>query len=407
MKKIVTPVIFVLILLIGVGTNAQNKFDVQVSPTEIDSAEPVVTAAPDGGVYVVWVEHQLNKDTDIFLQKYDAAGKPVGTKTRINPEAGHAFGWRGDPPGLAIGKNGEIFVVWTLHIKSATSMHANNLLLSVSRDGGKSFLAPVKINDDKVSGAHAMNSILVDKKGRILVVWLDERYLKTSKNQPTDMKAQMEANREVYFAVSDDGGKSFSPNKKIAADACPCCKTSLVAAPNGRIYLSWRQVLPDNYRHIAVASSNDNGNSFSAPTIVSDDRWQIEGCPVSGASLATTANNILKVAWFSGGTAGATGVYESESTDGGKTFAARRLVREGSAFGTPVFLLDERGNSKSIWGWNGKIQLADAANSAKEIAQGTLPSAAMSDKKLFIAYVNKEGEQRSVRLSVINDEATK
>jgi hypothetical protein len=95
-----------------------------------------------------------------------------------------------------------------------------------------------------------------------------------------------ESNRVAYFASSADGGRTFSRNVKLAGEVCPCCKTSLAVGEDGRVYAAWRQVMPGNFRHIAVASSGDGGETFNAPTVVSDDRWELRGCPVSGPALA-------------------------------------------------------------------------------------------------------------------------
>ena len=157
-----------------------------------------------------------------------------------------------------------------------------------------------------------------------------------------------EANRELFVASSNDGGKTFSANQLIAREVCPCCKTSLAIAPDGRIYVSWRQVLPGDLRHIAVASSSDQGKTFSSPVIVSDDRWTIAGCPVSGSSLSVSSDGTLQILWYSAGEAGPTGIYRSQSQDAGKSFAPRQLVAEGQAQGTPVLLPYLKG-AIAIW----------------------------------------------------------
>jgi hypothetical protein len=72
----------------------------------------------------------------------------------------------------------------------------------------------------------------------------------------------MESNRELFVAFSTDSGKTFSPNRKVAENACPCCKTALAVSADGTLYASWRQVLPGNFRHIAVANSTDGGVKF-------------------------------------------------------------------------------------------------------------------------------------------------
>lgn len=409
---------------------ASELASVLVSAPGVDSAEPAVAAAPDGGIYLVWVEHDTGKTADVYFQKFDADAKPTGEKIRINPQAGEATAWRGDPPTVAVAANGEIYVGWTSRVKTEKKS-GTNLYISASTDGGKSFAAPVKVNDDSEPASHGMHSLATDKSGKIYVAWLDERNIKmpahaeieTGKIETADefqyirahhtptpeVKPAQEAaepNSEIFYAVSTDGAKTFSPNKKISGEVCPCCKTSLLAAADGKIYVSWRQVLPGDFRHIAVASSTDGGENFSAPAIVSDDRWQIAACPVSGAALAIAENDALKAAWFTAGKAGNAGLYAADSADGGKTFSARTLINEASPSGTPIFLA-ENGKFSLVWEANGKLFRAkiqaNQIDKAVEITDGTVPAAALSKGKVFIAYSRKDDDKRGVRLSVLSD----
>jgi hypothetical protein len=402
-----------------------------VSAPEADSAEPAIVAAPDeSGVYLVWVEHGASGSADVYFRKFDAEAKAAGEKVRVNPQAGQATAWRGDPPTIAVAVSGEIYVGWTARVKTEKAS-GTDLYVSASRDGGKSFGAPVKVNDDSAPASHGMHSLATDKDGKIYVAWLDERNIKMpahAANQtesvsgfrfvkahhtptpeakpmptPQPQKAEeTEPNSEIFYSVSRDGAKTFSPNKKISSEVCPCCKTSLVAAGDGKVYASWRQVLEGDFRHIAVASTTDGGESFSQPAIVSDDRWQIAACPVSGAALAISPETgALKVAWFTAGAAGKPGIYTAESADGGKSFSARTLVNEGTASGSPVFLA--RGESL-VWEAGGKLFRAETkANQAGRVAEitgGAVPAVAVSNGKTFIAFSRKEGDKRTVRLSV-------
>ena len=69
----------------------------------------------------------------------------------------------------------------------------------------------------------------------------------------------------------------------------------------------------------------DNGSSFSGPVKISDDRWIIEGCPHTGASM-TAKGDQLEVVWFTAG--GLPGLYRASSTDRGKNFHSRELIAE-------------------------------------------------------------------------------
>ncbi|HYO91383.1 MAG TPA: sialidase family protein [Pyrinomonadaceae bacterium] len=388
----------------GKAAVADFSSPLRLSTANTDAAEPVMAAAGDGQIYVVWVEHAAKRQADVLLAKLDANGNRATEPVRVNPRAGEATAWRGDPPTIAVARDGAIYVGWTA--RAAAEGHATDIFLSASRDGGKTFEQPVKVNDDKTQVVHGMHSLAVDERGHIFLAWLDERSVKMDENGKMD-EHKMEANREVYVASSEDGGRSFSQNRLVAREACPCCKTAITVSADGRVYVSWRQVLPGNYRHIAVSSSTDGGRTFSEPVIASDDKWMIAGCPVSGPALFTASDNSLRVLWYSAGEAGQPGIYWSESRDGGKTFSSRKALAEGAAFGNPQLLAGPGNNLTAIWESHqteaSKIIIArldDAgAPAITEIpAQGQLPSAAATRDQLYIAYITKENQQRSIWL---------
>lgn len=383
---------------------AEFSVPLRLSADNTDAAEPAIAAADDGGIYVVWVEHRGKKQADVMLARLDASGNQASQPVRVNPRGGEATAWRGDPPSIATAKDGAIYVAWTA--RSAAEGHATDILLSASRDGGKSFEPPVKVNDDKVQVVHGMHSMAVDERGRIFLVWLDERNVKMDESGKMD-DHKMEANREVYVASSEDNGRTFSQNRLVAREACPCCKTAITASPDGRVYVAWRQVLPGNYRHIAVSSSTDAGKNFSEPVIASDDKWMIAGCPVSGPALATASDNALRVLWYSAGEAGAPGLYWSETRDGGRSFTSRKALAEGASFGNPQLLRGPGNNLTVVWESNqqgaSKITVARLNDAGAPVvaeipSQGQLPSAVATRDQLYVTYITKQNDQRSIWL---------
>lgn len=388
---------------------------VRVSTENTDAAEPAVALARDGSAFVVWVEHRAEGQADVLFKKIKPDGTPAAAPVRVNAEAGLATAWRGDPPTVAVGANDEIHVAWTARMKAQG--HENNLYLSTSRDGGVSFEPPVKINDDEKPAVHGMHSMAVDKDGRIYLAWLDERNL--SPAAPTEKHRgemhAMESNRELFTAFSADGGRSISRNQMVAREACPCCKTALAVAPDGRVYVGFRQVLKGDYRHIAVASSVDQGRTYSAPVIVSDDKWVIAGCPVSGPSLLAAENGRLRVLWYTEGVAGERGLYLTQSLDGGRTFAARQLVSKGQVKGTPT-LIESISAETSIALWQAgesgltRAEIAADGNVREShtlIGKGELPAAARAQRQTVAAYISTVNDQRSIWLININQaEAT-
>ena len=354
-----------------------------------------------------------------MVGQFDPTGASTSPAVRINPKIGEATAWRGDPPSLAVASDGTIYVAWTLRVPE--QRHATDLYVSVSRDNGRSFDAPLRISADHQNGPQGMHSLAIGPQGTVYVAWLEERKkahpvvvdkslrsvpaaVATGSNTPSPQKPKhVEEKRDLFVAFSKDSGKTFSPKSPVASDVCPCCKTSLAVAPDGRVYVSWRQVLPGNLRHIAVASFADNEQTVSTPVIVSDDRWVLAGCPVSGSSLSVSSDGTLQVLWYAEGQAGPKGVYRSESRDGGRSFSPRQLIAEGMTQGTPI-LLSQAGSAKAIWqrdqGTEAKVVTASldskgiVAGASSEENNSQLPAAAMMDDQLVIVSIRQAANDR-------------
>lgn len=377
----------------------------QLSADGVDAAEPTTAVGSDGSFYVAWVNHEA-KQADVMLGRFDANGKAAGAPVRVNPEAGVATAWRGDPPSVAVAKNGSVYVVWTARVE-ADGKKGTELYLSTSNDRGQTFAAPVKINDDKTPAAHGMHALDVADDGRIYVSWLDERNVAAPKPSTKADGHHMESNSELFIADSSDGGRTFSRNRKVGAEACPCCKTALAVAADGTVYISWRHVLPGNFRHIAVTSSSDAGATFSKPVIVSDDKWMLQGCPVSGPSLAAEGG-VLKVLWYAAGEGNAPGLYVAESKDKGQSFSPRQLLAQEGVRGTPVLAANGSADV-AIWEMTGgaaaETKFRKLANESAPVSVGTnaeLPAAVAGKDGLFVAYVSKVKEKRTVWLVKAN-----
>jgi hypothetical protein len=369
---------------------------IRVSREQVDASEPAIASSTEGDIYVAWVEHQ-GTQADVMTARV-TNNLIQGTPVRVNPRAGVATAWRGDPPAITVASDGTVFVSWTARVESEAG-HATNLYVSASRDRGHTFEEPVKVNDDTKPAVHGMHSLTVAKDGRIYVAWLDERDIVPVPAMEMKMKQgtsghHVESNREVFISSSSDGGHNFSTNRRIATNACPCCKTALATSQDGRVYLSWRQVLPGDFRHIAVTASADGAQTFSEPKVVSDDQWMISGCPVSGSTMKVSDDGALHVLWYSAGKNGQTGLYSSESKDFGNSFDSRKLVAAGEISGTPVLL----NAGAAVWeAPTGKITIRSQAQSGTSvITDGQLPAAVETRMNRVIAYVAKTDQRKSV-----------
>ena len=369
---------------------------VRVSPEGADASEPAIAAGADGRVFVAYVQ-KSGEAGDLYVRAFERAAGRLSEPVRVNPTPGQAKTWYGDPPTIAIGAGGEVYVGWTA--KYPGGARGTILYMSVSRDGGKTFGEPVQVNDDAEPASHGMHSMAIAKDGRIYFAWLDERYLRKSPpaahagqgSSPHPAEAEVEPNAELYFAESTDGMK-FSSNRKLAGDVCPCCKTSTAISDQGQVAIGYRKVFDGEFRHIAVTSLNGFGDAGSQPVQVSDDGWRINACPVSGPALRWVGDT-LEIAWYSGGESGEKGVYASRWTDGsGRSFEPRRLVAAMQNAGSP-----EWAGERLFWSADGELMGSEPGGAEpKKFGSGKGVVAAQAGDSPVIAFVATDGDRKSV-----------
>jgi hypothetical protein len=125
-----------------------------------------------------------------------------------------AFGGTVNPGGLA----GQIFLavdrsggatnnnIYTVASVSPFGGNGTDVMFSRSTDGGATFSAPQRINDDPVNPNkwHWFGTIGVAPNGRIDSVWLDSR------------NAANNTDSQLFYSYSTDGGVTWAPNVAVS-----------------------------------------------------------------------------------------------------------------------------------------------------------------------------------------------
>jgi hypothetical protein len=164
-------------------------------------------------------------------------------------------------------------------------------------------------------------------------MWLDHRGLAARRGtgpahvHGAAQHAGTSAQESGLFYASAIAGKA-SPERELTKGVCYCCKTAMATGPDGAIYAAWRHVYPGDLRDIAFTVSRDRGKSFSTPVRVSEDKWQINGCPDDGPALAVDAGGTVHVVWPTvlGGTQPEGALFYASTRDG-RQFTPRLRVQ--------------------------------------------------------------------------------
>jgi len=157
---------------------------------------------------------------DTTIRRSDDAWNPTATPTFSAPiEAnlgGSVSGWGGPNPEGLTGQiwirsdrsngpyAGDVYLLASVHTGSNAP---TEVMFARSEDGGFTWSAPVRVNDDPAgTGAwHWFGTMDVAPNGRIDAIWNDTR------------NSGQENLSELYYAFSTDGGRTFSSNVPI----CP------------------------------------------------------------------------------------------------------------------------------------------------------------------------------------------
>lgn len=238
------------------------------------SAEEVVRqhALPDGatapGVTVagsaVHVVYGLGKDA-LHLSSSDG-GRTFGAPVRVNDEAGDVFSAAERGPRVAVGGDGTVHVVWS----------PDRLLGVRYARRGPTDDAFSPAVDLRYEGATAAEGTTVAAHGdTVWVLWLDGRSGEP-KNSPVGLS--------LFGRVSRDGGRTFGPAAPLAHDygggACACCHLAASVDHDGRFLVAFRGA-KDGVRDVFLLRSDRAGRRFRVARLT-DDRWEFRGCPMDG-----------------------------------------------------------------------------------------------------------------------------
>lgn len=218
-------------------------------------------------------------------------------------------------PKLAFGTEGQVYLSFT---RPLGKPHTGYIRFARSLDGGKAFSEPVTVQRDLNVSGHRFDSIVVDRRGRIFIAWIDKRDLDAARAAGKRYRGAA-----LYYAVSSDHGASFGPDVRIADHCCECCRIALELTADGEVVAMWRHIFAPNIRDHAMAVLPPAGRPGPL-TRVSFDNWRIDACPHHGPSLAFDAQGRRHQVWFSGGDDNG-GLFYSVTPAGGRAGKASRL----------------------------------------------------------------------------------
>lgn len=230
-----------------------------------------------------------------------------------------------DFPAVVALPDGTLAAHWLA--KTAPSTYAYEVRVTLSRDGGATWSAPLVPHRDRTPAEHGFVSLLPWLDGGLGIVWLDGRHAGGGHDAGG-------ATALMHTTAGRDG--TLGAETALDARVCDCCQTSAARTVDG-VLVAYRDRSEAEVRDIATVRYVDG--RWTSPVTLGSDRWEINGCPVNGPAVAAEGARAA-VAWFTA-PAEAARVQVAFSQDAGRTFGAPVRVDDGRPLGrVDVALLD-------------------------------------------------------------------
>ncbi|MDB5310557.1 MAG: exo-alpha-sialidase [Gemmataceae bacterium] len=300
---------------------------------------PSLAADSAGVVFLTWASKTAETERTLFLTRtadggrsFDApkmVGKGGVYKTSARGKAG-GYERRATPHLAADG--GRLHLAWGEALPDGSGQR---MVLATSTDAGATFTAPRPVHR-AVHTKVAFTAFTPGPGGMLACSWLDDR---AGSQQP-------------FASVRRVGAEGFEPELVVhpgqnGKGVCPCCPTAACFAPDGTLYVAFRNVT-DGYRDIAVGRLRPGQGAFDGPFPVVSNTWKFDGCPHDGPSLAVVGD-ALHVVWMDG-RSGVPRGYHARAGLAEMKFEAREL-RPGAVGtqGNPRLFADASGGLHAVW----------------------------------------------------------
>jgi len=246
----------------------------------INNAEPNLVAQ-DGKLSLSWVNSIRGKEATLYYSQLE--NDVWNAQSKISSGNDWFVNWADFP---ANATNGGVLL--TSHLqKSATGTYTYDVILNLRKLNGEIIKENFLLNTDGMEAEHGFVSVIPNEKDGFLITWLDGR------NTVKEMENNHHKAMTIRAAEISSDGIIFNETQ-LDGRTCDCCQTSITMTQNGPMIV-YRDRSNKEIRDIYF--SQRINNKWTEPTVVYNDNWKINGCPVNGPKVVSNSKNTA-VSWF-------------------------------------------------------------------------------------------------------------
>ncbi len=295
------------------------SFKVNSDSGATDQLNSAVSTGRSGGFVICWQDRR-SSNGDIYAQRYDSLGEPLGPNFRVNEIMGAVYSW--STPTVSVADSGNFVVCWKDWRYLNWDIYGQRYLSGVPEGGN------FKINDDLGTSNQWTPSVSMKSNEGFVVCWWDER------GESSDIYAQIydEEGSPIgaNFRVNDDQGANFKVYPMVA-----------MGKPS-TVIICWQDHRNGNwdiYGQRYLSGVPEGGNFKINDDLGTSNQWT--------PSVSMRENGDFVICW-------------SDERDGKSDIFAQRYDGNCNSVG-PNFRVNDVEGSASLWG----VPAVDLENSGR------------------------------------------
>jgi hypothetical protein len=313
--------------------NHNHASEAACEQTDLRCASKVTPAfGPDGTLWLAWIA-----GGQVLVASSGDEGHSFSEPVQITREK-LDLDWGPDSrPKIVVDREGRIALAFSFFKDKSFN---GQVLFTRSTDGGKSFAEPQPITPDKES--QRFETLALDADGTVFAAWLDKRNRAAARDS-----GQKYEGAGLVFAVSKDGGTSYSDAVMVKDNTCECCRIAVAFDGPGKPVVLFRNIFEGSMRDHAITAFKDLTTPGEVHRVSVDD-WQLSACPHQGPSLAIAPAGTFHAVWSTNGKV-RKGLFYARSADGGQTFSDPLPIGQADHAPSRPYVLAGPGELALVW----------------------------------------------------------
>jgi len=172
----------------------------KVNDTDDPASKPDIAVSEDGSFIICWMDARYSSEYDIYAQRFDSNGNPVGANFKVNDD-NEQYIWHMSPA-ITVDGSDRFVICWEDERNGPTDIYCQRFAADGSPLGSN-----FKINDAGEGSQRWQADVAADSAGNFIVCWNDDR---------------APAGSDVYAQLYDQNGApqgaNFRVNENTGAD---------------------------------------------------------------------------------------------------------------------------------------------------------------------------------------------